>query len=104
MSSADVGMAAGSVVAGAAGTATMTFAYPPSAGCGELCGPARLRRLSGAGQIVASVMHLPHVTDREDRELGLALRWSYGSAFGLLARRAAAASASRGRRRVRRRR
>ena len=35
------------------------------------------------GQIVASVMHLPHVTDREEHELGLALRWSYGSAFGL---------------------
>jgi hypothetical protein len=27
-------------------------------------------------------MHLPHVTDREDRDLGVALRWSYGSAFG----------------------
>ena len=29
-------------------------------------------------------MHLPHVTARDDRDLGLALRWSYGSAFGLL--------------------
>jgi hypothetical protein len=28
-------------------------------------------------------MHLPHVTAREDHELGLLLRWSYGSAFGL---------------------
>jgi hypothetical protein len=36
------------------------------------------------GQIVAGIMHLPHVTAREDRDLGLALRWSYGSAFGLL--------------------
>lgn len=35
------------------------------------------------GQIVASVMHLPHVTANEDRELGLILRWSYGSAFGI---------------------
>jgi hypothetical protein len=35
------------------------------------------------GQIVASVMHLGHVTAREDRDLGLLLRWSYGSAFGL---------------------
>jgi len=35
------------------------------------------------GAIVAGIMHLPHVTDREDRELGLILRWSYGSAFGL---------------------
>ena len=36
------------------------------------------------GEIVAMVMHLPHVTARQDRDLGLALRWSYGSAFGLL--------------------
>jgi hypothetical protein len=35
------------------------------------------------GKIVAAAMHLPHVTDREDHELGLILRWSYGSAFGL---------------------
>jgi uncharacterized membrane protein YagU involved in acid resistance len=35
------------------------------------------------GQIVASIMHLPHVTDREEQDLGLALRWSYGSVFGL---------------------
>jgi hypothetical protein len=35
------------------------------------------------GQIVASIMHLPHVTAREDRDLGLLLRWSYGSAFGI---------------------
>jgi hypothetical protein len=32
---------------------------------------------------VANILHLPHVTAREDRDLGLALRWSYGSAFGL---------------------
>jgi hypothetical protein len=35
------------------------------------------------GQIVASIMHLGAVTAREDRDLGLLLRWSYGSAFGL---------------------
>jgi uncharacterized membrane protein YagU involved in acid resistance len=35
------------------------------------------------GQIGASVMHLSHVTDREDEDLGLILRWTYGSAFGL---------------------
>jgi hypothetical protein len=35
------------------------------------------------GQIVASVMHLGRVTAREDRDLGLLLRWSYGSAFGI---------------------
>ena len=35
------------------------------------------------GQIVASIMHLPHVTAREENDLGLILRWSYGSAFGI---------------------
>jgi hypothetical protein len=35
------------------------------------------------GRIVASIMHLGRVTDREEDELGLALRWSYGSAFGI---------------------
>lgn len=35
------------------------------------------------GKIVASIMHLGRVTDREDEELGLALRWGYGSVFGL---------------------
>jgi hypothetical protein len=35
------------------------------------------------GTIVASIMHLPHVTARDERDLGLLLRWSYGSAFGL---------------------
>jgi hypothetical protein len=73
-----------SVAAGTAGTATMTLAYRFE---------HRLRRgVRGAldyddslvpGQIVAAVMHLPHVTEREERELGLLLRWSYGSAFGL---------------------
>ena len=29
-------------------------------------------------------MHLPHVTASEDKEIGLLLRWSYGSVFGLL--------------------
>jgi len=35
------------------------------------------------GKIVASIMHLGKVTDKEDNELGLALRWSYGSVFGI---------------------
>ena len=74
-----------SVLAGAAGTAALTAAYAAE---------RRIRRSHEGqldyddslvpGQIVAGVMHLPHVTAREDRDLGLALRWSYGSAFGLL--------------------
>ena len=74
-----------SVCAGAAGTAALTAAYAAE---------RRVRRSHEGqldyddslvpGQIVASVMHLPNVTARGDRDLGLALRWGYGSAFGLL--------------------
>src|SRR5437016_2048821 len=73
-----------SVAAGTAGTAAMTLAYATE---------RRLRRNHRGpldyddslvpGQIVASIMHLGHVTAREENELGLALRWSYGSAFGM---------------------
>ena len=35
------------------------------------------------GEIVASVLRLSDVTERGDAELGTALRWGYGSAFGL---------------------
>jgi len=73
-----------SVLAGTAGTAALTLAYDAE---------RRLRRRHRGqldyddslvpGQIVAGIMHLPHVTAREEWELGLALRWTYGSAFGL---------------------
>jgi hypothetical protein len=36
------------------------------------------------GQIVAGIMHLPPTTAHQQKELGLLLRWTYGSAFGLL--------------------
>ena len=74
-----------SVCAGAAGTAALTVAYDTE---------RRLRHRGRRpldyddslvpGQIVAGIMHLPHVTNREENELGLALRWGYGSVFGLL--------------------
>ena len=35
------------------------------------------------GEIVANIVRLHDVTDREEAELGMALRWGYGSAFGL---------------------
>ena len=73
-----------SIVAGSAGTLALTLAYGTE---------RRVRRGHRGqldyddslvpGQIVASIMHLPHVTGREENELGLTLRWSYGSAFGL---------------------
>jgi hypothetical protein len=73
-----------SVAAGTAGTTALSLAYVAE---------RRLRpRHQGSldyddslvpGHIVASIMHLPHVTAREDRDIGWALRWSYGSVFGL---------------------
>ena len=73
-----------SVVAGAAGTAALSLAY---AGERRLWrghqGPLDYDDSLVPGQIVAGIMHLPHVTAREDRELGLMLRWGYGSAFGI---------------------
>jgi hypothetical protein len=73
-----------SVLAGTAGTAALTLSY------------ALERRVRSnhrgsldyddslvPGEIVANIMHLPAVTAREENDLGLLLRWSYGSAFGL---------------------
>lgn len=73
-----------SVVAGSAGTAALTLAYAAE----RRLRPSRRGPLDYddslvPGQIVAAVMHLPHVTAKEDHELGFLLRWSYGSAFGL---------------------
>jgi uncharacterized membrane protein YagU involved in acid resistance len=74
-----------SVIAGTAGTTTMTLAYAAERRLRpRRAGPLDYDDSLVPGQIVASVMHLPHVTDREDQELGLILRWSYGSAFGLM--------------------
>ena len=73
-----------SVVAGAAGTTTLTLAYAAERKLRKTRrGPLDYDDSLVPGQIVASIMHLPHVTARGDQELGLILRWSYGSAFGL---------------------
>jgi hypothetical protein len=73
-----------SILAGSAGTAALTLAYDLERRLRTRHrGPLDYDDSLVPGQIVASVMHLPHVTAREDRDLGLALRWSYGSAFGL---------------------
>jgi hypothetical protein len=74
-----------SVLAGTGGTAMMTLAYAAERRLRpRVAGPLDYDDGLVPGQIVASVMHLPHVTGREERDLGLVLRWSYGSAFGLL--------------------
>ena len=74
-----------SVIAGTVGTATLTLAYAfeRRVRSGKR-GPLDYDDSLVPGQIVATVLHLPSVTDREERDLGLLLRWSYGSAFGLL--------------------
>jgi hypothetical protein len=74
-----------SIVAGTAGTTALTAAYETERRIRGAQKPGPLDYDDGLvpGQIVAGIMHLPHVTDTEERDLGLALRWSYGSAFGL---------------------
>jgi hypothetical protein len=73
-----------SVAAGTAGTAAMTLAYRTEHRIRRTHpGPVDYDDSLVPGEIVAGVMHLPHVTNREENELGLALRWSYGSAFGV---------------------
>jgi hypothetical protein len=73
-----------SVIAGSAGTAALSLAYDVERRIRRgHRGPLDFDDSLVPGQIVASIMHLPHVTAREENELGLALRWSYGSAFGL---------------------
>ena len=73
-----------SILAGFAGTAAMTMAYAVERRVrGRHRGSLDYDDSLVPGQIVASIMHLPHVTGREEYDLGMALRWSYGSAFGL---------------------
>ena len=72
------------VLAGSAGTATMTFAYALERRLRpNTAGPLDYDDSLVPGQIVGTIMHLPHVTNREKHELGLGLRWSYGSVFGI---------------------
>ncbi|HJS94825.1 MAG TPA: hypothetical protein VJ741_11205 [Solirubrobacteraceae bacterium] len=72
-----------SVAAGTAGTATLTLFYDVERRVRQRHRPLDYDDSLVPGQIVAAIMHLPHVTAREDWDLGMALRWSYGSAFGL---------------------
>jgi hypothetical protein len=73
-----------SLIAGTAGTASLTVAYAAERRLRPRHrGPLDFDDSLVPGQIVGSVLHLGHVTAREDRDLGLLLRWSYGSAFGL---------------------
>ena len=73
-----------SVIAGTAGTAALSLSYALERRLRPRHrGPLDYDDSIVPGEIVASIMHLPHVTAREDEDLGLLLRWSYGSVFGL---------------------
>jgi hypothetical protein len=71
------------VLAGSAGTAVLSACYVVLDRMHSSSGPADYDDSLVPGQIVAGILHLPSVTDREEEDLGLALRWSYGSAFGI---------------------
>jgi hypothetical protein len=73
-----------SVAAGTAGTTALTLFYDIERRVRRRHrGPLDYDDSLVPGKIVASIMHLPAATGREDWDLGMALRWSYGSAFGL---------------------
>jgi hypothetical protein len=73
-----------STLAGTAGTAALTAAYKLEHRLRpEAQGPVDYDDSLVPGKIVANILHLPGATGREENELGLALRWSYGSVFGI---------------------
>jgi hypothetical protein len=72
-----------SVLAGTAGTAALTLSYAAERRWRAKAGPLDYDDSLVPGEIVAGLMHLGAVTAHEEYELGTALRWSYGSAFGL---------------------
>jgi hypothetical protein len=73
-----------SVVAGAAGTAALTLAYATEHRLRpDVHGSLDYDDSLVPGEIVANVLHLGAVSARSDDELGTALRWAYGSVFGL---------------------
>jgi hypothetical protein len=73
-----------SAVAGSAGTAALTLSYAAERQLRPYRdGPLDYDDSLVPGQIVAEMLHLPRLTAPEYRKLGTALRWSYGSTFGL---------------------
>ena len=73
-----------SVLAGVAGTTALTLAYRVEHELRpDVHGSLDYDDSLVPGQIVASVLRLSDVSERGDAELGTALRWGYGSAFGL---------------------
>lgn len=83
-----------SLIAGVAGTAVLSASYEVDrrlAKPGK--GPLDYDDSLVPGKIACTILDLRHVSARDEKELGLAVRWSYGPAFalahGLLRRRIA---------------
>jgi hypothetical protein len=74
-----------SVAAGTCGTAALGLAYAliRLARHSPVQTPLDYDDSNVPGEIVVSILHLGQVTERRDKQLGNALRWSYGSAFGM---------------------
>jgi hypothetical protein len=72
-----------SVLAGAAGTGALTLAYATERLVRDKPGPLDYDDSLVPGEIVAGIMHLPNVSKRVEYDLGMALRWGYGSVFGV---------------------
>lgn len=73
-----------SLAAGTAGTAALSLSYVVERRLRDARGPVDYDDSLVPGEIVLNILHLPHLSRREEAEAGLALRWSYGSAFGVL--------------------
>jgi hypothetical protein len=74
-----------SIAAGTCGTAAMGLAYAVErrARRSPVHTPLDYDDSDVPGKIVVSILHLGQVTEERDEQLGMALRWTYGSAFGL---------------------
>jgi hypothetical protein len=74
-----------SVLAGSVGTATLTLCYATERRVRHTAKGTPLDYDDSLvpGEIVAAIFRLHQLTDHREQELGLALRWGYGSVFGL---------------------
>lgn len=71
------------VLAGLAGTAAMSLAYRSERRRRQATSPLDYDDSLVPGEIVGRILGLETVTDRDAAALGTALRWGYGSLFGV---------------------
>jgi uncharacterized membrane protein YagU involved in acid resistance len=72
-----------SALAGLAGTAALSLTYRSEHRRRHATSPLDYDDSLVPGQIVGRVLGLPNVSDRDAAALGTALRWGYGSLFGV---------------------